>query len=94
MKLQAQVIMNVALGLSLGFVSTGCQMTGNKSKKPLENRSAATTPVQPDWTHVLQEEDMPTLPKDEVREEPVSTPVAKRVEEVAHRDPCPGCGMG
>lgn len=94
MKLQAHVIMNLALGFSVGIGAAACQKTGKTSEDLVESKTVPDTPVQPDWSHHFQNETAPEVHKkpDGIGEpivEPEAKPVAKEV-----RYPCPACGMG
>lgn len=93
MKLQANVIMHLALGLSVGIGAAACQKTGKTSEELEESRKTTDTPVQPDWSHHFPAENEPAQP-DGIGE-PVALPVAMPVGESAPDfDPCHGCGMG
>ena len=96
MKLQAHVIMNLALGLSVGIGAAACQKTGKTSEDLVESKTITDTPVQPDWSHHFPSESAPAVESqpDGISEpvvEPAPMPVAKKRP---HRDPCPACGMG
>jgi hypothetical protein len=89
MKLQAHVIMNLALGLSVGIGASACQKTGKTSKDRIDGKTVTDTPVQPDWSHHFPGENKP-----DGISEPVVEPVPTVTESRPRRDPCHGCGMG
>ena len=101
MKLQAHVIMNMALGLSLGLGATACQKTGKTSEDRAESETTPDTPVQPAWLNMQVPETPSTQqePPNHLDELPIVKPKVKHKvmpvsKTVSHRDPCPACGMG
>jgi hypothetical protein len=87
MKLQAHVIMNLALGLSMGVGGAACQLDGKTSQDLAESKR-----VQQNTNQDIESEQ-----STETHPEPVAAPaapVAAEPRRTSHRDPCPMCGMG
>ena len=88
MKLQAHVIMNLALGISVGFGAAACQKTGEVSADRAESKTVTDIPVQSDWSYLFLNESAASVQKvPDGYGGPVPTSVKPR-------DPCPRCGMG
>ncbi len=89
MKLNAEVMMKLALGLTTATACVACQKTGKSSydapKDAAVDETIDMSIIRPDWGHEEQSGPPHIIPPEPEPETPQDT---------TEGDPCPFCGMG